>query len=286
MSGVDFASVLQGWSETEPTVSGLVLIGSRERAETDEVWKADQNSDWDFQIITSTPDRFLSSDWMRALPGVVVSVYALRMTKIGSVPKVNVVFNGGEADFIILPERLFQMARLLTWLGAHKREGGLRRGLQDLAVVIRPGWRFLKGRSLWEPFYERVVTGVADPRLSDQQIRRLADSFVADYVWTLRKLRRGEWVAARRMLHRELAETTLMLLHEARLREGLRSFPEGRRLERIASDEEVARVVVNGGLDGAGLASALEEAAASLRGLAERLLPGRWHWPADINSER
>ena len=286
MSRVDLATVLQEWSLREPSVSGLVLIGSRQRSESDLVWRADADSDWDFQIITSTPQRFLSADWMKALPGVSVTVYAVRMTKIGAVPKVNVVFEGGEADFIILPERLFKMGRLLTWLGVHKREGGLRRGLQDLAVVIRPGWRFLKGQASWEAFYRRVVDGVPDPRLSDGDVRRLADGFVADYVWTLRKLRRGEWVAARRMLHRELLETNLRLLHEARRREGLRSFPEGRRIERILSGDDLAGVSVSGGEDSEALHAALEQAAGMLRSLSERLLKGAWTWPVAVSSGR
>jgi hypothetical protein len=38
-----------------------------------------------------------------------------------------------------------------------------------LAVVIRPGWRFLKGGREWDAFYRRVVAEVDDPRFSAAQ---------------------------------------------------------------------------------------------------------------------
>ena len=145
----------------------------------------------------------------------------------------NAVFAETEADFVVIPERAIRRMRMLVALGLHRRPGKVRRRLQDLAIVIRPGWRFLKGRSRWEPFYRKIVAEVPDPRLGDDVARQLAEGFACDYVWTLRKIVRGELRAAQRMLHRELADTNYRLLHELKLRRGERTFPEARRLDKL-----------------------------------------------------
>jgi hypothetical protein len=189
------------------------------------------------------------------------------------------IFEGAEADLVILPLGLMRLTRLLVALGLHRREGRVRRGLQDLAIVIRPGWRFLKGAGQWEPLYQRVVAEVSDVRLDDAAARRLADSFVCDYVWTLRKLDRGELLAAQRMLHQSLAETNFRLLHELRLRRGERSFPEARRIERVAG-AELAGVTVDSPLEVAALRSAAGKSAATCRELMGGLVGAGWHWPA------
>jgi hypothetical protein len=256
-----------------------VLIGSRERANGDRIWRADSLSDWDFQIITSRPAMFGDRDWTRGLVGTEVRAYAARTARIGGVPKVNAVFAGAEADFVIIPTKLLRRIKAATALGKHRREGPLRRSLQDLAVVIRPGWRFIKGGRAWEAFYRRVVREVPDPRLGDGAARRLAEGFFCDWIWTRRKIARGEFLAAQRMLHRELAETNYRLLHELRLRRGDRSFPEVRRIERIAGPAELAAVTVESRPRRAALEAALEKSAAACKSLMRSLVGGEWRWP-------
>ena len=140
------------WANRERSVSGLVLIGSQAREPSDVVWRADAQSDWDFQIIADRPRMFADSAWTRELAGITLRAYAPRMTRVGRVPKVNALFTGSEADFVILPFRAMRLMKLLVTLGLHRREGWIRRSLQDLAIVIRPGWRFLKGAERWGPF--------------------------------------------------------------------------------------------------------------------------------------
>jgi hypothetical protein len=267
------------WAESTRSVDALVLIGSRERAASDAVWTADAQSDWDFQVITSRPKLFADGAWMRDLPGFELKVYAPRVARIGGVPKVNVVLAGAEADFVVLPAPLMRRMKRAVALGLHREEGKIRGALRDLAVVIRPGWRFLKGGAAWDPLFQRVVAEVTDPRLDDGAVCGLANVFVCEAVWIRRKLERGELAAAQRMLHRELAETNFRLLHELRLRRGERSFPEARRIERVLAGPELEAVSVTATLDAVALRKALEKSEATLRMLMAALVEERWRWP-------
>ena len=161
----------------------------------------------------------------------------------------------------------------------HRTSAEFVRTVQDLAVVIRPGWRFLKGADEWEPFYRKVVNEVVDPRLGDAQIMNLAEGFVCDFIWTRRKIVRGELIAAQRMLHRSLAETNLQLLHELKLRRGERSFPEGRRAELVLSRDELKLLSVEARLERASLTKSLQEAANACRSLVAALIGDAWRWP-------
>ncbi|MSU25015.1 MAG: hypothetical protein EXS32_14505 [Opitutus sp.] len=205
--------------------------------------------------------------------------YAVRIARLGAVPKIAVLFAGAEADLVIQPAAKLRLARLAMALGLHRREGAVRRRLQELAVVIRPGWKFLKGAEAWEPFYRRVVAEVPDARLNGAELQALADGFVIDAVWTVRKIERGELLAAQRMIQRELAEVNFRLLHEWRLRRGERSFPEARRIERIAAPAELASVTVHAALAASALRAAVEESSATLRGLMGAL-EADWRWPS------
>lgn len=267
------------WAAHEPVVSGLVLIGSRERSSRDRIWRADAESDWDFQIITSKPRLFVDRGWMRHIAGADVRAYAVRSARIGGVPKINVILAGAEVDIVIIPTGVLQRAKAAVARGQHRGEGRWRRVLQDLAIVIRPGWRFLKGERTWGALYRRVVAEVADPRISDGAACRLAEGFVCDYVWTSRKITRGEFLTAQRMLHRELAEMNFRLGHELRLRRGQRSFPEARRIERVASRAELAKVTIEVRPSPTDLRAALEDCAATFREFMRALVGEAWRWP-------
>lgn len=275
---MNLGEAVVAWADAQPSVKAVVLIGSQVRAASDQVWRPDPQSDWDFQIFTSDPEMFARPDWAAAL-GCEIRAYAVRRAAIGGVPKVAAVFAGAEADFVIVPERPWRWARWLMRCGVHRRSPRLRRMLQDLAVVIRPGWRFLKGGETWEPFYQQVLAEIADPRLGDAEARALAEGFVCDALWAQRKLERGELVAAQRMLHRSLAETNFRLLHELRLRRGERSFPEGRRAERVLSREELTMISIDARLSGAELSVALQRSCAVCAELMQALVGDGWRWP-------
>jgi hypothetical protein len=275
----DLGAVMSEWAKAEPTVSGLVLIGSRVRAAADALELADVHSDWDFHVIASGSRMFLDDAWTRSLQGFPPKAYVARSAVIGGVPKVNLVFADTEADLVIIPAKFLRLLRLLAALGRHRRPGWTQRRMQDIAEVIRPGWRFLVGEEQWGPLYRRAVAEVTDPHLSDKAVRQLADGFVCDYVWTERKLARGEYHTAKRMLYRELAEVNFQLLHELKVRRGERSFTKARRLERVASPAELAGVTVDARLEPAALRAAIEKSAATCRELMAALVGDAWRWP-------
>ncbi len=276
---LDFGEAMTQWADRDPAISGLVLIGSRERPETDELWRADAHSDWDFQVITSKPKQFENSSWARDLPGFELQAYAVRPAIIGGVPKVNAVFSNAEADFVIIPAVSARLLRLCIALGLHRGEGRARRHVQDLAEVIRPGWRFLKGGERWETLYRIAVGAVPDPHLEDQDVSQLAEGFVCDYVWTLRKITRGELVTAQRMLHLGLAETNLRLFHELKQRRGERTFTKARRIEWVAKKDEIMELCVEAPLESHALHAAVEQSALTCRKLVKALIGDAWRWP-------
>jgi hypothetical protein len=275
----NFDKLMADWAQRTPSVQALILIGSRARAPEDAVWRPDLQSDWDFQIISSHPQMFSDAAWLRGIPGLKLQAYAVRPARIGAVPKVNAVFSGAEADFVIIPAKVATLTKLLVWLGLHRQEGRVRRRLRDLSVVIRPGWLFLKGAGKWEAFYRQIVDEVDDLRLSNDEARQLADGFVCDYVSILRKIDRGELRAAQRLIHRDLAEINFRLLHEIRLRQGERTFPEARRIERVADPAELVAVAIDAGLDASALRTAANKSAIACRQLMDRLVGTAWRWP-------
>jgi hypothetical protein len=270
---------MTAWAERTPSVKGLVLIGSRERAASDRMSGVDAQSDWDFQIITTAPMDFANRDWTCGLPGMELKVYATRVARIGGVPKVNAIFSNAEADFVVIPRWRLGLAKCAVALGQHRREGKLRSGLQDLVSVIRPGWRFLKGGRHWDSLYRRVVAEVPDPRLDDAATCALADIFLCESRWVQRKIARGELIAAQRMLHWELAETNFRLLHELKLRRGELSFERARRIERVATAEELVAVEVKAALEAGALRAAVEWSETTMRGLMRELVGERWNGP-------
>lgn len=278
----DLAENLAAWAAREASVKAVVLIGSRVRAADDAAGGADAASDWDFHVITSQPEPFARSAWTAALGLGAPLAYVERWGVLGSSRKVSAVFAGGELDLVVLPAGRLQLAAMAMSLGLHRQLPSLHRALGDLAIVIRPGYRFLHGAGAWAPFYARVVAEVADPRLSDVDVRRLAEGFVCDFVWLQRKLDRGELVAARRMLHRGLAEVNFQLAHELKLRRGERTFPDARRLERTGTAADLAAL----GVGGDGSAEAIRSAAAHCAGTLVGLMAGfagvPWVWPAGI----
>lgn len=271
-----FADTFSAWAAEQPSIKAAVLIGSHIRP-AGAPNAADPSSDWDFQVVTSAPRMFSDAEWTVGLTGCQLRVYSVRPA-FGGVQKVTALFAGAETDFVVIPAIQLRLARIAVALGLHRRPGPTRRGVADLAIVIRPGYRFLKGEKSWAKLYERAIREVPDPRLEDPEIARLADSFVCDVVWTLRKLARGELLAAQRMLYQSLAEINYRLLHEARLRRGEPSYPEARRLERVASPGERAAVSLEARLTPEELNTAVRKARVTFESLMAILLP-TWRWP-------
>jgi hypothetical protein len=97
--------------------------------------------------------------------------------------------------------------------------------------------------------------------------------------WILRKIERGEWLTAQRMFHRVIAETNFKLLHELKLRNRERSFPDVRRAERVLSASEYEAIKISITPDPTSLRLGLEKASETFRQLIAALVGDKWQWP-------
>lgn len=280
MSATDIGERFGHWAEGEPAVTALIEIGSRVRADGDPA-SADRFSDWDFQVVTTKPELFAARTWLAAA-GLQPRVYVFRLGRLGSAAKVTALFPEGELDLVIIPARRLRLARALVRLGVAQRSAGLRRGLGDLALVLRDGFRLRKGGPAWAHFLARVAREFVPPLLGAEELAALADGFVCDYVSTRRKIARGELLAAQRWLHHQLAETNFRLLHQLRRRDGAASYPDARRLEWLAP-AAAGMVAVEAGLESVALAAAVRKSADTLRHLMRELVGDAWRWPDGID---
>lgn len=273
------------WARRASAVRALIQIGSRVRPR-DPLAAADLHSDWDFQIATAAPAEFATGDWLRAagLPAPVA--YVARPGRLGRSEKISIVFSCTEMDLVLLPAR--GLATVKTLMRLPGVAAALRRNpaLADFALVLRPGHLVLKDPGGWTPFLRQLVETMPHPRLSDADIATLAAGFFCDYVSAKRKIARGEFAAAQRWLHHQLAESNLRLLHELRQRRGEPSYPDARRLERTARDGWAERVTVSALPEAASLTAALDRSAETLRTLTQALIGAAWRWPEPTEAQR
>jgi hypothetical protein len=279
MDPPDVAAALTLWAHRTPTVKAAVLIGSRQQTGSDPAFCPDAVSDWDIQLITRRPSLLRRPQWIEELGLGKPLAYVIRKSLWGGGFKVNLVLPGAEADLLVTPVASMRRLQWLTAAGFHRRPGWTRRCLQAHAMIVRSGWRFLKGGRWLEPFYQRAVAQMPDPRLDDDAVRQLAAGFFCDYLWAVRKIARGELLAAQRMLYRELAEVNFRLLHELKRRRGERTFWDARHLERIASEEDLAAVTVSALCEGPALRAAVERAASTCEAWVGQLLGAPWECP-------
>lgn len=266
------------WARLDKDIEAVILFGSQARG------CGDALSDWDFHIIARHTQFAATREWTAYLGLGFPKVYAFRDGVVGKVTRITAIWPGADMDFVVLPSAQLKLARLAMRLGMHRRSERLRRRLADLALVIRPGHRFLYGEAEWGGFYRQVRDEIPDPVLAPEELRRKAELFVADYLWVLRKIERGELCAAQRVLHRSLAETNYALLCELRRRKGQDAWPEARRLERWASVEEYEAFSVSVRPEREELKRALDKSCAAFRRLVNDLLGDQWSWPGDLEA--
>jgi hypothetical protein len=159
--------------------------------------------------------------------------------------------------------------RRVVPLGLHRRSEWARNQLAPLVLIMQPGYRVLKGGARWEDFWQRVVHEVPEPRLTNEEVRRMGAVAQVNLRSLQHKLDRGELRAAQRWLHEEMAATNFRLMHELRRRRGERSFFDARRVEKILHPDELALVTVNAGLSAPAIGTAAERAAEATARLVE-----------------
>lgn len=269
-------AALERWCQNEPAVHSAVLFGSQAR-KSGAAAAADGWSDIDLHIITSAPERIEREDWRQHLPGLEFCLQVARPAT-GGVRKLTVLLAEGEVDLVLVPAGKFKLGELMLKLGLHRKVPGVRDALNRLATIMGGGYRFIKGERRWGPFYARLVAEMEGYRLNEAAVRQLASVFLCELLWVLQKLERGELVAAQRTLHSTLVETNVLLLHEARVRNGLPTFQQARRVEKLVTPAELAMITVSARCDAVELRRAAWQLFDGLRALMTTLVPG-WSVP-------
>jgi hypothetical protein len=268
----------EAWAHDEPEIKAVVMLGSRAR-ESGQVGSSDDGSDWDFHVVTSDISLFKDATWTARAHLLTPLAYIARSGHVSRIVKSTGVFPNGEIDLVLLPLTNLRFAKLLMRIGIAERIPFVRDALSEMALVLLPGYRLVKGGHSWGKFFASVVTKIAPLRLSDHIVCELAEAYFVDYVSTRRKIMRGELIAAQRWLHTQLADTNFRLLHELRLRSNELSFPDGRRLEFLKADRWLEAIRVSALPDRECLLIAIEKSADTCRELVRSLVGTKWHWP-------
>lgn len=278
-TGITLGARIEGWAQDQTTIDALILIGSRARLPSD-LASADQNSDWDYQAISSRPEIFYTRSWLTDA-GLDPFAYVVRPGRMKSAVKVSAVCAQGQLDLVIIPSWQLRLARALFALRVDSIIPAVSRGLYDLALVQRPGFQVVKGGRSISKFFQRIITSFPAQRLDTDAAIAVAEGFVCDYLSTRNKIERGEFIAAQRWLHHHLVEANLRLLHELAIQRGFHAYPDGRRLEHALPDTLLRLVGSEARPDECSLSIALEQVASSCCTLMGLLVGDKWKWPPD-----
>jgi hypothetical protein len=222
----DWDRSVERWARGISEIAALIQIGSRvQRGATSDQW-----SDFDYQLITGSPQRFINGAFAQMIgPCWMIS----RQSAFGNVTKVTAIFeNGVEADFVILNkwEVLTALSALrFPWM-EFLWPKVLQRGIRDLRHVAGRGWKMIKGGPAWSKRYARITE--FSPQLSEVEFRDLVAGYWTQLVWAVKKIERGECLAAQRAIHLRLRETLFHLLEAEANSMGAVARPEARLAER------------------------------------------------------
>jgi hypothetical protein len=256
-------------------IEAALLFGSRARDHSN-IASCDIYSDIDFQVVTWRPDFWLTDSWVGSICDLRVVIYVVRRAS-GGVSKATVLFETGlELDIVIVPAIQMRLARVALGLDLHKHISLVSTSLSELSTVLGGGYKILKGGGSWGGFYEKVVSEVEGDRISDDDIVKMAKIFICDYYWVLKKIERGELIAARRMIHHSLMETIFRLTHELRTRRGVSSFREARRVEVLLEKSELQDLMIESELIADSLRSCAGKCLSVMQQLAVGLVGDLW----------
>lgn len=261
-----------------PDIRVATLFGSHARSLVGGQNQADEWSDVDLQIVTTTPKSYGDFTWCRAIPNQQPRVWAQRPV-FGGVSKFTVLYSTGELDLVVVPYARLRLGRMLFRLGVHHRVSGLRRALSNFADLMRFEHVVVKGGPDWEAFYRQAGSQIPRLALGDDEARAAADLAYVEATWILGRLARGELISAQRILHQSVVETNIRLLHEWRERRGVPTHHRGRRAEQVLPPEELAWISADSSLNGRCLAETTRTMIAGTRRLVEALTSRAPDWP-------
>ncbi len=262
-----WSATVSAWAQARDDIKALVQIGSRvQEGSNFDAW-----SDYDYQIITTRPERYRDGSFAGELGPCWASGSQL---SFGNALKVTAVFDGAlEADFVVLRHMDLVIATLaLRWPSTEPWwPSPLRSGVRDLRIVAAPGWRIIKGGARWEKRYSRI--DAFQTSLSEMEFNALCEQFWVQLVWAAKKAARGESIASRRAVHESLVEGSLRIFQEEATLEGRRAYPLGRRAESWLTRGQLEALSAGAQLDRAALVGGRRgisrEFAAASRRIAE-----------------
>jgi hypothetical protein len=228
-----WASALSAWAHAESDIRALVQVGSRVQVGA----VVDSWSDFDYQLITTRPEKYRDGSFCRALGPCLA--YGSDVA-FGDSLKVTAIYDGAlEADFVVLRNLEVLIATFaLRWPRTERLwPRALRRGVADLRIVVAPGWRMIKGGGKWERRYSRVTPFHAS--MTEGEFDRLCGGFWSQLVGAAKRAQRGEFRASQRAVHRDLMEKSLRILQEEALLDGRPAHPLGRRAELWLTREQL-----------------------------------------------
>lgn len=257
---------------SERVILAALLFGSRARGQVTD------SSDIDLQVLSRNPKVIINNEWLACKNEFHVLLSSTRAAS-GGATKVTVLYSCGLVD-IVLP-RVLEMiaARLLVQARIYRHSAFISNRLRSLAVVIRPGFKMLKGTLSWQRFYERIAREIVPSRIDNVQVLEIARRSYLDAYWAYRKALDGELLAAQRWLHRVPFEANVNLLNELRSRRGLHPCYDARKSEISLTLEEQALIRLETTLDSRSICQASVFITENMRQLVKMLTGEEPGWP-------
>lgn len=253
MTALEFEARIIDWARQQPDLEALIQIGSRAQASAE----VDEWSDWDYQLIVRSADRFQNRNW----PKCIASCWNTHLEQTErAVLKLSVVFEDGrEADFVPLTAWQIKLVYLAMRYPQFRRfyPRSLTEGIYNTRLIVRPGYKILIGGLAWKKRLDALQNDWPVKTLTIELYQENLNGFWRHAVWVYKKVMRGELRAALRWMHIELTDRRLALLAEEARLVGKTARPEARKAEQWLDARRLEQTAIATSPDQLVLAKAL-----------------------------
>ena len=192
----DIKQRLCRYAEQNETIKAVIAIGSSTRSEV----PADEFSDLDLIIVTTSPDRWYSGEYPALLGNVSISF--IEPTLGGGKERRCIYDEDRDVDMIILTPLQF--------------ENALKEGVAG--EVMNRGWMLLyDGSGYAEMIPQYVALEVDHEIMTAEEFANTVNDFFFHNIWACKKLRRGELWSAKMCIDSYLKERLLKMIGQYQL---------------------------------------------------------------------
>jgi hypothetical protein len=246
MTQHEFEARIIEWARRQSDIVSLIQIGSRVQA----AGAADALSDWDFHLISTTPEKYQRTGWVSEIaPPWCAHVERSRR----GVMKVSAVFEEAlEADFVLLTA--WQI--ILVYWGMRRpgwsswMPARLVRGIYETrTILLNSGYRVLVGGEDWARRLTALQTPWPPCRMSVEEFEDHVAAFWQKSVWVAKKIARPEPRSAMHWLHKLIVEHSYSLLEEEAWLAGRTARPEALKAEKWLDDRRLKQTDLTTSLD-------------------------------------